>query len=431
MFELAHVLHSQGFSISIIHTQFNAPNPANHADFSFHPIPDGLSEAEASMADLMPLFTSLNGKCAAPFRDRLSQMLVDAAASDQEEPIACLISDAFWYFSQDVADGLGLPRFVLRTGNVSSFVVLAALPLLRQKGYFPIQESQLESPVPEFPPLKVKDIPKVRTSDPELLFTFVTRMRAATKASRGLIFNTFQELEEPAIEKLRREFGIPVFPVGPFHKSVPPSSTSLLPPDGTCISWLNTQPPKSVLYVSFGSLAAISESDFSEIAWGLADSNRPFLWVIRPGLVRGSKGVHPLPEGLGGTVAGRAHIVDWAPQLDVLAHPATGGFWTHNGWNSTLESICEGVPMICLPCFADQMVNARYVSDVWKVGIQLENGIGRGEVATAVRRLMAEEGGEEMRTRIEYLKEKAILCLKQGGSSYKSLQSLTSHMLSF
>ncbi|KAL6128161.1 hypothetical protein ACLB2K_071517 [Fragaria x ananassa] len=115
------------------------------------------------------------------------------------------------------------------------------------------------------------------------------------------------------------------------------------------------------------------------------------------------------------------HIVKWAPQKEVLAHQAVGVFWTHNGWNSTLESICEGVPMICIPFFAEQMVNARYVSDVWKVGVRLELGIKREEIEAAIRRLMMEKEGEEIRDRVSKLKDMANICLKQGGPSYQAL----------
>ncbi|GAB4851564.1 hypothetical protein Ancab_030966 [Ancistrocladus abbreviatus] len=255
-------------------------------------------------------------------------------------------------------------------------------------------------------------------------------MCEGTKTCQGLILNSFQELEGPAMANLHQQFNIPIFMVGPFHKLAPASSSSCLTPDQSCISWLDTQASKSVLYVSFGSLAAISEDQFLEVAWGLANSKQPFLWVIRPGLVRGSEGSHPLPDELLETICGRSYIVKWAPQEEVLAQPAVGGFWTHNGWNSTLESICEGVPMICLPSFADQMVNARHVSDVWKVGIHLENGLERGEVENAVRRLMVEEEGKEMRERIACLKEQASLCLKEGGSSYRSLEDLTHYIMS-
>ncbi|KAF3454615.1 hypothetical protein FNV43_RR05063 [Rhamnella rubrinervis] len=110
------------------------------------------------------------------------------------------------------------------------------------------------------------------------------------------------------------------------------------------------------------------------MAWGLASSQQPFLWVVRPGLVSGLDWIELLPKGFREGVGERGCIVKWAPQQEVLAHEAVGGFWSHCGWNSTLESISEGVPMICKPCFGDQKVNARYVIHEWRVGIELEDG---------------------------------------------------------
>lgn len=425
MLQLADILHSKGFSITIVHTSFNSPNPSNYPNFTFHSVTDGLSESEASMADIVALVKLLNTRCVAPFRDCLIKLLADVS----EEPISCLISDALFYFSQAVADSLKLPRIVLRTGGVSSFVVFAAFPLLMEKGYLPIQESQLEEPVADFAPLKVKDLPVINTEDPEVFYELVAGLVNETKASSGLIWNSFDDLEQPALATIRRHFSIPFFPIGPFHKYfLPSSSSSLLTPDESSISWLNKQAPRSVIYASFGSLAALREAEFLEIAWGLANCKQPFLWVVRPGLVRGSEWLESLPSEFLETLNGRGHIIKWAPQQEVLAHPAVGAFWTHNGWNSTVESICEGVPMICMPCFSDQTVNAKYVTDVWKVGLQLESGLKREEIERTIRRLMGEEEGREIRERISELKEKANLCLQQGGTSCQSLDSLVGHI---
>ncbi|KAF2318987.1 hypothetical protein GH714_012230 [Hevea brasiliensis] len=277
-----------------------------------------------------------------------------------EEPIACLITDADWYFTQAVADSMKLPRLVLRTSNISSFLVYAALPLLLEKGYIPIKDSQLEEPVPELPPLKVKDLPGVKTRYLEDFYHLLAELVNETKASSGLIWNSFEDLEQVELSALCKDFPIPIFTIGPFHKYFPATSSSLLTQDKSCISWLDKKAPNSVLYVSFGSIAEINEAEFLEIAWGLASSNQPFLWVVRPGLVLGSEWIEPLPHGFLEKLGGRGCIVKWAPQQEVLAHPAIGGFWTHNGWNSTLEGICEGVPMICHPIFGDQRINASY-----------------------------------------------------------------------
>ncbi|KAK8500924.1 hypothetical protein V6N13_062696 [Hibiscus sabdariffa] len=160
------------------------------------------------------------------------------------------------------------------------------------------------------------------------------------------------------------------------------------------------------------------------MAWGLAESEQPFLWVIRHGSI-----LEPtellLPDGFRERVGDRGLIVEWAPQREVLAHDAVGGFWTHCGWNSTLESVSEGVPMLCRPCFGDQFLNMRYICYVWKIGLRLENVLERGNVEDAIRTLMVNIQGEEMRNRAMEFKAKTELCLREGGSSSSSLDEFT------
>ncbi|KAL3650206.1 hypothetical protein CASFOL_006609 [Castilleja foliolosa] len=429
MLQLADILHSKGFSITVIHTNLNSPNPANYPHFTFIPIHDGLSEIddESSKSDVLTLLEILNCKCIEPFRQALAELLADTSA----DPVACVISDVVWLFTTEVCKGLKIPRIVLRTGGVRAFQAFAAFPILLEKGYLPVQDDRLEDPVEELPPLRVKDLPVMAKSQTEQLYKLVQGMIKETKASSGIIWNSFQELEELALTQLHQDFGIPVFPIGPFHKLFPASSSSLIAEDHTSISWLDKQAPKSVIYVSFGSIAAIEEKDFLEVAFGLAKSEHPFLWVVRPGLIRGADWLEPLPENYLERLNGRGHIVKWAPQSEVLSHPSVGVFWTHCGWNSTLESVCEGVPMICSPCFTDQMVNARYVSHVWGIGLRLEGGFSKEKIETAIKTIMLEEKGGEIRKTASRLKEKANLCLERGGSSYESLQSLVKYMSLF
>lgn len=428
MLQLANILHSKGFSITIVHLKLNSPNPANYPHFTFCPIDDGSFEIEeASKTDLISLLAVLNAKCVEPFKRALAQLLADASG----DPVACLISDAVLHSTATVCKSLEIPRIVLRTGGVCSFLAFVAFPLLLEKGYLPVQDDRLEEPVTELPPLRIKDLPVMKTAYPEKLYELVEGMVRETKASSGLIWNSFEELEESAIAKLQQQFEIPIFPIGPFHKHIPPSSTSLIAENHNSISWLDKQEPNSVIYISFGSIAAIGEEEFLEVAWGLANSRHPFLWVVRPGLICGTEWLEPLPEGFLERMNGRGFIVKWAPQLEVLAHPSVGAFWTHNGWNSTLESICEGVPMICTPCFTDQLVNARYVSHVWNVGLHMENVLSREKIEMAIKRLMEDREGGAVRDRALHYKEKANLCLKPGGSSNNSLNKLVNYISFF
>ncbi|KAK4403333.1 UDP-glycosyltransferase 76F1 [Sesamum angolense] len=397
MLQLADILHSKGFSVTFIHTKYNSPNPSNYPHFTFQPISDNLSEAETSGLSVFDLAYLINVKCVAPFRDCLDQLF---SGSSEKRPFAGLISDPALHFTREVAKSFQLQRFVLRTSGVSAFRTFSSFPLLQEKGYLPIQDSRLEEPVAELPPLRVKDLPVINVPDLDKFYELIASLIEEAKTSSGVIFNSFEELENSAIDALRDGFPAPIFPI-------------------------DKQEPKSVIYVSFGSIAAVKEKEFG-IAWGLANSKCRFLWVIRPGSVNGLDWHEALPNGFLDMLDGRGHIVKWAPQLEVLAHPAVAAFWTHNGWNSTLESVCEGVPMICMPCFADQMVNARYVTYSWKVGVELRNGLERKNIERAIRRLMVEEEGEEIRKRALDLKEKANSTLTQSGASFKSLESLIS-----
>ncbi|KAL8171537.1 LOW QUALITY PROTEIN: hypothetical protein V2J09_023341 [Rumex salicifolius] len=410
-FEIANILHSKGFSITVIHTNFHSPDPAKYPDFNFHFIEDGLSGDEVPFEDVIALANTLNKNCVESFKACLAQIL-----NDHREPVSCLITDAMWHFTQTVADSLQVPRIAIRTGNLSSFTLFLARLELKDK--------QPDDLLPELPPLRVKDIPRLGNLDQSPLEDLLSNMIKQAKASKGLIFNAIEEIEDRSMAIIQHEFQIPVFPIGPFHKYISSPPTNLPTHHQNSISWLDSQAPNSVLYVSFGSLAAIDEAGFRDMAWGLANSKQPFFWVIRSDLVQSSNGSSQLPDGFMEIVSGRGHIVSWAPQKEVLAHPAVGGFWTHSGWNSTLESICEGVPMLCSPCFGDQMVNARYVSEVWKIGLQLEKGAKTDEIEKAITTLMAEKEGEDIRERALCLMNKANSCLQPDGSSYKHMEGL-------
>ncbi|XP_010534546.1 PREDICTED: UDP-glycosyltransferase 76F1-like [Tarenaya hassleriana] len=430
MLQLAGIFHRRGFSVIVIHTSFNFPDPSRHPHFTFRTVGDEntLTQSEASGLDLVGLLRELNHRFAEPFRRALAE---ETAEEESGEAVSCLVSDAIWGFAGEVADEVRVSRMVLRTGGAASFCAFAAFPLLRDKGYLPIQDSRLEEPVTELPPLKVKDLPVIETSKPGELYRIVSDMVKGVKSSSGAIWNTFEDLEGPPLDDLRSQFrDVPIFPIGPFHKHL----EDFKPTENqeSINAWLDKQEPRSAVYVSFGSLAAISREEFLEIAWGLSNSGQSFVCVIRQGFVRGTEWIEALPRGFVEKLGQKGKFVKWANQHDVLSHRAVGAFWTHCGWNSTLESICEGVPMICTPCFTDQHVNSRYVSDVWRVGVRLERSeMDRWQIEKVIRRVMVESFGYEMRERSLKLKERAEICLGQDGSSSKSLDRLVSHVLSF
>ena len=286
----------------------------------------------------------------------------------------------------------------------------------------------LQNSVPELYPLRYKDLPiPIYICD---TFSKLVREAYKIRTSSAIIWNTMDCLEPSSLSHIQQQFQVPILPLGPMHKFAPASSSNLWKEDTSCIEWLGKQVKNSVIYVSLGSIACMDEKHLTELAWGLASSQQPFLWVIRPGSVRGSEWIEVLPEGFKENIGERGCIVTWAPQKEVLAHNAVGGFLSHCGWNSTLESISEGIPMICRPCFGDQRVNTRYVSQIWKIGVELENEMERGEIKRAVRRIMVEKEGEAMRERAKNLKESVELCTKEGGSSNNALKRLVEMIMS-
>ncbi|XP_068644860.1 UDP-glycosyltransferase 76F1-like [Aristolochia californica] len=427
MLQLASLLHSKGFCITIIHTNFNSPDPSDYPDFSFESISDGLPTDKVSSitSDFIAFSTALNRNCEEPFRDRLKRLVSD----QRSDRIACVIDDGNMQFVPAVANELKVPRILFLINSAASLAVYFSFPMLKEKGYLPIKDPQSDVPIVDFPPLRIKDIPDIGSDDPDAWFQIVAEALRKVNSSSAIFWNTYDYLEGTNLSKIKQDLQVPIFTIGPVHKYPTYCSSSLLTAERSCLAWLDQQAPASVIYVSFGSLACLEEEELVEAAWGLANSEQAFLWSLRPDSVRGSDSVE-LPGDFEEKTIGRGRIVKWAPQLEVLAHPSVGAFWTHCGWNSTLESICEGVPMLCWPSFGDQRVNARYVSSVWKIGLQLDNGLKRGEVERALRRIMTEKEREVLKGRAKELMANAELSLTEDGSSCRSLSGLVDHLMS-
>ncbi|CAH8337038.1 unnamed protein product [Eruca vesicaria subsp. sativa] len=294
--------------------------------------------------------------------------------------------------------------------------------------FFSDSKGKLDELVPGLHPLRYKDLPTSKFAPLEnILELYMYTVDKQTASS--VIINTVSCLESSSLSCLQQQLEIPVYPIGPLHM-VATATTSLLEEDKSCIEWLNKQKRNSVIFVSLGSLATMDQNEVMETASGLESSNLHFLWVIKPGSIRGSEWIESLPDEFRKMVSRRGYIVKWAPQKEVLAHPAVGGFWSHCGWNSTLESMGEGVPVICRPFSTDQKVNARYLDCVWRTGILVEGELDRRAVERAVKRLMVGEEAEEMRKRAINLKERLRASVRDGGSSHNSLDEFV-HFLKF
>ncbi|CAN6373524.1 unnamed protein product [Urochloa humidicola] len=431
---LARTLHTRGLDITVFHTEFRAPDPADYpADYRFVSVPMEASPELMASNDIARIVMAMNASSEAPFRDRLAA-LVAAEGEEAGGGVQCVIIDTVWYSAMAVARDLGVPVLSIMTASAASFRVYMTYPTLIDKGYLPVTEENKDDPVQELPPYLAKDLERYEMSKLAELAEMFRLMAAGARQSSGLIVLTFAAIEAANLDQICEDMSIPVFAVAPLNKLAPPAKATLygeVQADRQCLGWLDAREPGSVLYVSFGSLAVVEPHEFVELAWGLALSKRPFLWVVRPKLIHGFESCE-LPDGVQKAVRDRGMIIGWASQEEVLAHPAVGAFFTHSGWNSTMEAISEGVPMICHPVRGDQFGNARYVCDVLKVGVELEgNLLERGKIMAAVEKIMDSEEGREIRERMNGLKIAAEKGIKEGGTSLTDLLKLVELIKSF
>jgi len=289
--------------------------------------------------------------------------------------------------------------------------------------------------IPGMKDIRLKDIPSfIRTTDRnDTMLNFDGgEAQNAFKAS-GVILNTFDELEKEVVEELKAMFPH-LYTIGPLSTFVSkiqegPSKaigSNLWKEDAQCLDWLDEQEPARVVYVNFGSITVMTAKQLEEFAWGLANSKHKFLWVIRPDLVAGE--TFALTEDFKRETRERGVLVSWCPQEKVLSHPSIGVFLTHSGWNSTLESICGGVPMLCWPFFAEQPTNCRYVCTKWGIGMEIDSDVKRDEVEGLVKEMMEGEKGKEMRTKARNWKAKAEEAAANGGSSFKNMDRLVNDL---
>ncbi|PON82465.1 UDP-glucuronosyl/UDP-glucosyltransferase [Trema orientale] len=347
-----------------------------------------------------------------------------------------LVVDIFGPVAFDVAQEFGIPPYIFFPTTalvLSFFFYLPKLDAITSAEY-----GQLPEPIklPGCVPVQGHDLFNPlhdRKSEPYKAFVHMT---SRYNRASGILVNSFLDIEPGPFKALieRVHGNPPVYPVGPLIQTILSNGSD----EPECLRWLDEQPKVSVIFVSFGSGGTLSQEQFTELASGLELSGQRFLWVIRTPndktsdgaffTLKGNKSPFDyLPEGFLERTKDLGLVVDsWAPQVRVLAHDSTGGFLTHCGWNSTLESVVYGVPLVTWPLYAEQKMNAVLVGDEGlKVGLRVkknEKGIvGREEISEYVKVLMEGEEGKLMRKRMNQLKESAKLALSHEGSSTKSL----------
>ena len=290
--------------------------------------------------------------------------------------------------------------------------------------------------IPGLQNFRLKDLLNfIRTTSPnDVMVEFLIEAADRFRRASAIVFNTYDELEGDVMNALYSTFPS-VYTIGPLHSLLNRSPQNLLvslgsnlwKEDTNCLEWLEFKEPKSVVYVNFGSVTVMTPQQLLEFAWGLADSKKPFLWIIRPDLVIGGSFI--LSSEFENEISDKGLIASWCPQEQVLNHPSIGGFLTHCGWNSTTESICAGVPMLCWPFFADQPTNCRDICNTWEIGIEINTNVKREEVANLINELMSGDKGKKMRQKATELKKKAEEITSPGGCSSMNLDKVIKEVM--
>lgn len=297
--------------------------------------------------------------------------------------------------------------------------------------------------IPGLPLLNVSDLPsflQLSNADEYLLRLALDQFKPLSEAT-WVLGNSFSELESEGMNSMK--WLAPIRTIGPLIPSAfldgrnPGDSDSgtHLWKTANCMDWLNTKKPASVVYISFGSLVVLSKEQIHEIALGLKASGYSFIWVIRPPFPQGVNTIElNLPEGFMNETSKQGLVVPWCHQLQVLSHPSVGAFMTHCGWNSTLESLSLGVPVLAVPQYSDQPTNSAYIEEKWKTGMRLNkrsgNGlVGKEEVEKCVSIVMESERGVEMRKNASRWKKLSREAMVDGGSSDKNIQEFVQEII--
>ncbi|XP_057761980.1 7-deoxyloganetic acid glucosyltransferase-like [Arachis stenosperma] len=442
MLNLAQLLALRNLHVTFLNTEHTHNRLTRFADIEsllaryptlrFKTIPDGLPEehprsGERAAEPLLSL--KVHGK------PLLRDILV-------KEKVTCLVADGlFAKLANDMAEEVGVASIHFRTIGASCFWTYFWAPYLFQSNELPVTgEEDMDRLITSIPGmenlLRCRDLPSFfrpnrDTGKPHVHFeTVVSETQQSLRAS-AVILNTFDDLEAPALSHIRRHFPT-IFTVGPLHQhresraptSITTSNNSMWEEDMSCMEWLDSQPFRSVIYVSFGSFTTMTKESLMEFWYGLVNSKRQFLWAVRSDLIAAGEGKEErVPAELVEGTKERGLMVGWVPQVEVLAHKSVGAFMTHCGWNSTIESVVAGVPMICWPYFADQQVNSRLVSDSWKVGLDMKDVCDRNVVENMVNDVMLNRKEEFLQSAEKW----AVLARKsvsESGSSYDNLDRL-------
>nr|XP_043611307.1 UDP-glycosyltransferase 73E1-like [Erigeron canadensis] len=452
MVDMARILSQQGATVTIITTPVNANR--------FKPTIDRAIEAKLKIQVLelrLPLTeVGLPEGCEnfdlLPTAAQAFNMY--AAMSMLEKPVenvllnlcpppSCIISDGGFPWTANMAKRLNIPRLVFYGPGCFTFLcvhIVTHTNILNE-----INSNSEYFVIPGLPDRIEITKPQAATwgkGESEESTKIFEQILEAEKASSGIVVNSFDELETKYVKMFAMAKDKRVWCIGPVSlcntsfQDIAERGNQAAINGHDCLKWLDTQEPVSVVYVCLGSLSYATTEQTIELGLGLELSNIPFIWFIRQTSDEFEGWL--LEDGYEERIKGRGLLVrGWAPQILILSHQSIGGFVTHCGWNSILEGVSAGIPMITWPQFADQFLNERFITDILKIGVKIgmevpvlfterdkcNDLVKKEDVLTAVESLM--NNGEEGEGRRKRAKEFSIMAKKameEGGSSHVNMK---------
>jgi len=448
--DMAKLFASKGVRVTIVTTPLNKPpiskaleqskihfNNIDIQTIKFPCVEAGLPEGCENVDSIpsvsfVPAFFAATRLLQQPFEELLLQ----------QKP-HCIVADMFFPWATDSGAKFGIPRIVFHGTSLFS---LCASQCMKQ--YQPYKNVSSDTDLFEITnlPGNIKmtrlQLPNTLTENDPMSQRFAKlfeEIKDSEVRSYGVIVNSFYELENVYADYYREVLGIKEWHIGPFsihNRNKEEEITSYRGKEASidkleCLKWLDTKNINSVVYVCFGSTTHFLNSQLKEIAMGLEASGHNFIWVVRKKIDDGEEW---LPEGFEERTEGKGLIIrGWSPQVLILEHEAMGAFVTHCGWNSVLEGVVAGVPMITWPVAAEQFYNEKLVTEVLKTGvpvgvkkwvIKVGDNVQWDAVEKAVKRVMEGEEAYGMRNKAKVLAEMAKKAVEEDGSSYSQLNAL-------
>nr|GMD92809.1 putative UDP-rhamnose:rhamnosyltransferase 1 [Ipomoea batatas]GME08197.1 putative UDP-rhamnose:rhamnosyltransferase 1 [Ipomoea batatas] len=410
MFEFAKKLAAKGFRVSFVSTPKNLQR--------LPPIPASFMERLSLREISLPSVPGLPENCEATVdleqkeQIQFLKMAYDRMAPPFEELVRwdlpeLILVDFAPHWVPEIANRYGVPTAFLSVYTAATLAYLGSPEELRSGNLRPSPEHFTGPPScfnfhslvahrPDCAPTMMRN-----THIPEASgVSSGQRLSSVIEGCDFVIVRSCKEFEGEYIDLLEKLYKRPVLAIG----LLPPRLNTAIHPETNSSSWseafewLDKQRPKSVVFVGFGSEYKMPIQQIHELASALELSRMPFLWILRkPGIDNSAL----LPTDFVNRTSNQGRVIlGWAPQQNILAHPAIGGCLFHSGWGTIIESLGFGHPLILLPMVADQGLNAKLLVEKeigYEVPRREDGSFSRDTVANSIRLVMASQEGEGIR----------------------------------